>query len=62
MYKTSKLVLAALGLVSASQITNSTLPVDHSKYDKYVADMKDLYKRKEAGELAEDSDAFKTMQ
>jgi len=32
MYKTSKLVLAALGLVAANDLTNLDLPVDPTRY------------------------------
>ena len=61
MYKNSKLVLATLGLAAANDIVNETLPVDPTKYQKYVNDWTDLNKRRENGELADDSDAFKTM-
>jgi hypothetical protein len=72
MYKTSKLVLAALGLVAADNLENlqdfssedfsEALELNQGKYQK-VTDYKiDLRKRYEAGELAADSDAYKTMQ
>lgn len=71
MYKTSKIVLAALGLVAADNLESlqdfssedfsEELELNQGKYNKVADYQTELRKKYEAGELAADSDAYKTM-
>ena len=59
MFKTSKLALAALGLISV-EASAEVKQIQAGVHHKYIDDWKDLDRRRKEG-LLKDSDAFKTM-